>query len=274
MPGSEVGARNGQERVEYSPERAGRLTGGVRRLPQEPPTTRGNRGEQTRKNPNRERLGFHYWWRRRELNPRPKALRARRYMLVTLFGLVRRQHNVRGAPSDQPLGFDPRPKGAGADDPVIVTLHPRARTQVGSGPGLKRPGRRRRRSRLVFCHRINEEDDALGMLPAASRPPSKPSRPRGGQMVAAAGAEIKRVYTAPTPGRGAGARHGMRPALACRSRPAQAWRFLARITRCFSRFQSRSRSLSRLSCSCLPRATPRSSLTRLCFQYIASGTSV
>ena len=54
----------------------------------------------------------------------------------------------------------------------------------------------------------------------------------------------------------------------------QALRFFARMTRCFSRFQSRSFSVSRLSCSCLPRATPRSTLTRFCFQYSASGTSV
>ncbi len=185
------------------------------------------------------------------MNPRPKALRARRYMLVTLFDLVLRQHNVRGAPQDQPLGFDPLPKGAGADDPVIVTLHPRAQAQVGSGLGLKRPERRRRRSRLVFCHRINEEDDALGMLQTTSRPPSKPCRPRGVAMVVAALAEIK-------------------PSRAL----FQAWRFLARITRCFSRFQSRSFSLSRLSCSCLPRARPRSILARLFFQYIASGIRV
>ncbi len=35
VSGNEVGARNGQERVEYGPERAGRLTGAVRRNPQE-----------------------------------------------------------------------------------------------------------------------------------------------------------------------------------------------------------------------------------------------
>jgi len=46
---------------------------------------------------------FLCWWRRRELNPRPKALGARHYMLITLFDLVLRQHNVRGAPPDQPL---------------------------------------------------------------------------------------------------------------------------------------------------------------------------
>jgi hypothetical protein len=104
-------------------------------------------------------------------------------MLVALFDLIRRQHNAQGAPPDQPLGFSVQPKGAGAGDPVLMTLHPRARAQVGSGLGLKRPERRRRRSRLVFCHRINEEDDALGMLQAASRPPSKPGRPRGRTMV-------------------------------------------------------------------------------------------
>jgi hypothetical protein len=86
--GSEVGARNGQERVECGPERAGRLAGAVRRLPQEPTRTRGNRRDQARKNPNRERLGFHYWWRRRESNPRPQALRRRIYMLIRIFVLT------------------------------------------------------------------------------------------------------------------------------------------------------------------------------------------
>ena len=217
-------------------------------------------------------LGLHWtviWWRRRESNPRPKALRARRYMLVTLFNLVRRQHNVRSTPPNQPLGFDPQPKGAGADDPVIMTLHPRAQAQVGSGLGLKRPERRRRRSRLSFCHRINEEDDALGMLQTTSRPPSKPCRPRGSQMVAARRPEIKAalVKTAATDGR-------FSILAIAEDRKSHASRFFARMTRCFSRFQSRSFSVSRLSCSCLPRATPRSSLTRLLFQYSASGMSV
>ncbi len=93
--------------------------------------------------------------------------------------LVRRQHGVRSAPLDQPLGSSPGRKAPASGDPVMMTLHPRAQAQAGSGLGLKRPERRRRRSRLVFCHRINEEDDALGMLPATSRPPSKPGRPRG-----------------------------------------------------------------------------------------------
>ena len=59
----------------------------------------------------------------------------------------------------------------------MMTLHPRAQAQAGSGLGLKRPERRRCRSRLRFCHRINEEDDALGMLQTASLPPSKPIAP-------------------------------------------------------------------------------------------------
>ncbi len=72
-PGSEVGARNGQERVECGPERVETLTGVVRRLPQESPTTRGNRRDQTRKNPNRERLGFRYWWPKGNMSIRPEA---------------------------------------------------------------------------------------------------------------------------------------------------------------------------------------------------------
>ncbi len=73
VSGSEAGARNGQERVECGPKRAKRLAGEVRRLPQEPPTTRGNRRDQVRKNPNREQLGLQYWWCSQELNLRPSS---------------------------------------------------------------------------------------------------------------------------------------------------------------------------------------------------------
>ena len=59
---SEVGARNGQERVECGPERLIRAAGEVRRRSQKPARVRGNRRDQARKNPNRERLGFQYWW--------------------------------------------------------------------------------------------------------------------------------------------------------------------------------------------------------------------
>jgi hypothetical protein len=40
------------------------------------------RGDQTIKNPNRERLRFCKWWRRRESNPRPQVLRPEVYMLI------------------------------------------------------------------------------------------------------------------------------------------------------------------------------------------------
>lgn len=51
----------------------GTANSGGGRSPQEPPRTRGNRRDQARKTPNRERLGFHYWWRKTEPNPRPFA---------------------------------------------------------------------------------------------------------------------------------------------------------------------------------------------------------
>ncbi len=55
-----------------APERAIRAAGEVRRHSQEPAPVRGNWRDQARKNPNRKRLGFHYWWARRDLNPGPK----------------------------------------------------------------------------------------------------------------------------------------------------------------------------------------------------------
>jgi len=82
---SGVGARNGQERVEYGSERPILAVGEVRRLPQKPPTTRRNRRDQARKNPNRERLGFRYWWSWAELNRRPQAFFAQFYMCSRLF---------------------------------------------------------------------------------------------------------------------------------------------------------------------------------------------
>jgi len=90
------------------------------------------------------------WWRWRELNPRPKALGARYYMLSSSLNLVRRQHDVRSAPEDQPVSLARHRQAAIPSDLVIMTLHPRAQAQVGSGLGLKRPVRRRRRWRLSF----------------------------------------------------------------------------------------------------------------------------
>ena len=65
----------------------------------------------------------------------------------------------------------------------MMTLHPRAQAQVGSGLGLKRPERRRRRWRLIVCRWINEESCPLGMRRAISQPPSKPMHPRSREFV-------------------------------------------------------------------------------------------
>ncbi len=54
----------------------------------------------------------------------------------------------------------------------------------------------------------------------------------------------------------------------------QTARLCERMVRCFSICQSRCFSVLRLSCSCLPRARPISTLTLLPFQYIAVGTRV
>src|SRR4249919_1195817 len=54
-----------------------------------------------RKGPREAGLCFN-WWRWGELNPRPKALHPRHYMLSSLFDLEWRQHNVRGTPSPTP----------------------------------------------------------------------------------------------------------------------------------------------------------------------------
>src|SRR5579871_3229666 len=88
------------------------------------------------------------WWRWRESNPRPKALDARYYMLSSPLNLVPRQHDVRGASKDQSALFNPYRRTAISGDPVIMTLHPRAQAQVGSGLGLKRPERSCRRWQL------------------------------------------------------------------------------------------------------------------------------
>ena len=81
---SEVGARNGQERVECGPERPIQAAGEVRRRSEEPARVRGNRRDQARKNPNRERLGFQYWWSWGDLNPRPQAFFGQIYMFSGL----------------------------------------------------------------------------------------------------------------------------------------------------------------------------------------------
>ena len=62
-------------------------------------------------------------------------------------------------------------------DSVMMTLHRRARTQAGSGLGLKRPERSCRRWQLRVCGWINEESCPLGMHQAISISPSKPIAP-------------------------------------------------------------------------------------------------
>ena len=53
--------------------------------PQESAGVPANMRERARKKANRERLTFIYWWRRRELNPRPRILRLWLYMLIRLY---------------------------------------------------------------------------------------------------------------------------------------------------------------------------------------------
>ena len=71
---------------------------------------------------------------------------------------------------------------------MIVTLHPRAQAQVGSGLSLKRLERSCRRWQLKFCSWINEESYPLGMHQAISRPPSKPIAPGSENATAVYGA--------------------------------------------------------------------------------------
>ena len=77
-----------------------------------------------------------------------------------------------------PLRFGSGWRVATGTYPVMMTLHPRAQAQVGSGLGLKRPERSCRRWQLEFCSWIYEESYPLGMRRAISLPPSKPVHPR------------------------------------------------------------------------------------------------
>ena len=60
----------------------------TRRSPQASAETPANPQEPATKKANRERLAFSYWWRRRESNPRPRALSHRHYMLSPVFDLT------------------------------------------------------------------------------------------------------------------------------------------------------------------------------------------
>ena len=78
---SEVGARNGQERVECGLERPIRVAGAVRRRSQESAQVRGNRRNQAKKIPTDKGWDFWDWWSRRESNPRPEILYGEFYIL-------------------------------------------------------------------------------------------------------------------------------------------------------------------------------------------------
>ena len=68
------------------------------------------------------------------MNSDPKALRARRTYLSRCLISSGGNTACEGAPQDQPLGWLAT-EGAGAGDPVIVTLHLRARAgRFGAGP--------------------------------------------------------------------------------------------------------------------------------------------
>jgi hypothetical protein len=51
------------------------------------------------------RFSYLIWWRRRELNPRPRAVKPGYYMLVSPLVLVHVLPGERGVNVDQPLGF-------------------------------------------------------------------------------------------------------------------------------------------------------------------------
>src|SRR5690606_8428952 len=73
-----------------------------------------------------DRSGVSVWWRWWELNPRPKALHPRHYMLSPPLDLVPRQHGVRSAPGNQPVSStvaDRRPPRLDSrnDDPTSTS---------------------------------------------------------------------------------------------------------------------------------------------------------
>ena len=97
---------------------------GGRRSPQVPAGAPKNTRESARsgkKKPNRERLGFCYWWRWRGSNPRPSALYPRIYMLSLLYCFNSARPERQGAASD-PLGFSIMTRGKSCGDPIFFAL--------------------------------------------------------------------------------------------------------------------------------------------------------
>src|SRR5690606_241807 len=74
-----------------------------------------------------------HWWRWAESNRRPRALHPRHYMLSPPLDLAPWQHGVRSAPGDQPVSSTAADRRPPRLVPVMMTLHPLARAQVGSG---------------------------------------------------------------------------------------------------------------------------------------------
>ena len=83
--GQEEVERNGPERVQCGHRWVASQTGEVRKPTQRSARVRGVWREHIRKNPNREWLGFEYWWSWRELNPRPSAFIEQIYLFSGLF---------------------------------------------------------------------------------------------------------------------------------------------------------------------------------------------
>jgi len=90
-------------------------------------------GEESQKSPLSRAFPSVGWWRWGELNPRPKALHPRHYMLSPPLDLVPWQHGVRSAPGDQPVSSTTADRRPPWLVPMMMTLHPRAWAQVGSG---------------------------------------------------------------------------------------------------------------------------------------------
>lgn len=207
------------------------------------------------------------WWRWRESNPRPKALHPRLYMLSPPFVLGLRKHGVRSTPQDTPARScfrlaGRRRKPFRDDDPTSTSTDT-------SGFGAY----------ALSGESVDVVVGVCGFAAGLTRKaaPSACARqfrnPRRSQDTPGSAVVVERL-TRPVWVRAGGAARGRRRCPACGRACVQASLLRWRRARCFSRCQSLSRALSRLSCSCLPLASASSSLTLLDFQYIAVGTSV
>jgi len=226
------------------------------------------------------------WWRWGESNPRPKMLHARHYMLSSLFGLGWRQHNVRGTPPSTPALFRSRLAGrhrflSRDDDPTSTSTGTSGfgayalsgeSVDVVVGVWVFAAGLTRKATPSACAVRFR--------YPRRSQ--CTPGNCRSHRQSQYRGGCARHKVDAALPVPRLSCAHVLVLAGRCRSRPARSRRCLAphafllwrRITRCFSRFQSRSLVASRLSWLCLPCASASSIFTLLPFQYSAVGTSV